>query len=309
MSTLTLQASLPWTGSHEEDRRFRRILLQTLVILLAAGAITPYIRIPQPDSGTAEEMPPRRVRLLAMQASPVPGPAPQPAATAAAAATEPEPVPQSTPGKAPATPRLTPREKAASSGVLAMSDALARLRSTTPKTGIETGQDVVTSRGRAETGRASLLTTGVTRGSSGIEGGVAPQSVLGAAGLPGRGGSGQGSGSREVRVPGTGRAAAPAPVRTRSEEEIQEVLDRNKGAMYTLYNRELRKDASLQGKLVLSITIAPAGNVTRCDILSSELGAVSLEQQLVALVRRIDFGSKPGVPAVTTKIPIEFLPR
>ena len=309
MMTLALQTSLPWTGSHEEDRRFRRILLQTLLILLAAGAITPYIRIPQPASGTAEDMPPRRVRLLAMQASPVPRAAPQPAAAAAAPATEPEPVRQTTAGKVPATPRLTPREKAASSGVLAMSDALARLRSTTPKTGIETGQDVVTSRGRAETGRASLLTTGVTRGSSGIEGGVAPQSVLGAAGLPGRGGSGQGSGSREVRVPGTGRAAAPAPVRTRSEEEIQEVLDRNKGAMYTLYNRELRKDASLQGKLVLNITIAPAGNVTRCDILSSELGAVSLEQQLVALVRRIDFGSKPGVPAVTTKIPIEFLPR
>jgi len=315
MSTLTLQASLPWTGSHEEDRRFRRILLQTLVILLAAGAITPWIRIPQPDSGTAEDLPLRHVRLLAMQASPVPGPAPQPAATAAAAATEPEPQPktqpqpQTTAGRPPATPRMTPREKAASSGVLAMSDALARLRSTTPKTGIETGQDVVVSRGRAETGHASILTTNVTRGSSGIEGGVANQSVLGATGLPGRGGGGQGAGSREARMPGTGRAATPPSGLARSEEEIQEVLDRNKGAMYTLYNRELRKDAALQGKLVLSITIAPAGNVTRCGILSSELGAVTLEQQLVALIRRIDFGNKPGVPAVTTKVPIEFLPR
>ena len=95
----------------------------------------------------------------------------------------------------------------------------------------------------------------------------------------------------------------------RSEEEIQEVLDRNKGAMYTLYNRELRKDSTLQGKLVMSITIAPTGKVTRCVILSSELGAASLEQQLVALIRRIDFGNKPGVVAVTTKIPVEFFPR
>ena len=95
----------------------------------------------------------------------------------------------------------------------------------------------------------------------------------------------------------------------RSAEEIQEVLDRHKGAMYTLYNRELRNDATLQGKLVMSITIAPAGTVSHCVILSSELGAASLEQQLVALIKGIDFGNKPGVPSVTTKIPIEFFPR
>jgi len=279
--------------------------LQTLVILLAAGAITPWIRIPQPDSGAAGDLPPRRVRLLDLQALPLPRPAPGPASATVTAAVK----PQTTPGMPPATPRMTPREKAASSGVLAMSDALARLRSTTPKTGIETGQDVVVSRGRAETGHASILTTNVTQGSGGIEGGVANQSVLGATGLPGRGWGGHGAGSREARMPGTGRAATPPSGLARSEEEIQEVLDRHKGAMYTLYNRELRKDAALQGKLVLSITIAPAGNVTRCDILSSELGAVTLEQQLVALIRRIDFGNKPGVPAVTTKVPIEFLPR
>jgi TonB family protein len=87
------------------------------------------------------------------------------------------------------------------------------------------------------------------------------------------------------------------------------MLDRNKGAMYTLYNRELRKDATLQGKVVMSITIASAGKVTRCVILSSELDSASLEQQLLALIKRIDFGNKPGVPAVTTKIPIEFFPR
>ena len=321
MATLTLHASLPWTGLQEEDRRFRRILLQTLVILLAAGAITPYIRIPQPASGTAEDMPPRRVRLLAMQSLPGSWTTSQPVAATVSAPAEPEtepepepkmqpqPQPQTTAARPSATPRMTPREKAASTGVLAMSDALARLRSTTPNTGIETGQEEVVSRGRAETGQASLLATNFTRGSSGIEGGVAHQSVLGTAALPGREAGGQGAGGSGVRGPGTGRAATPSPGMARSEEEIQEVLDRNKGAMYTLYNRELRKDASLQGKLVLSLTIAPAGNVTRCDILSSELGAVSLEQQLVALIRRIDFGSKPGVPAVTTKVPIEFFPR
>ncbi len=318
VSTLTLQVGLPWTGPHEEDRRFHRILLQTLLICLTAGAITPYIRIPLPAPGEADDLPPRRVRLLAMPAvsgprpapvlapapTPAPTPAPAPETTAVTAAAE----PQAAPRQPPAAPVVTPREKAATTGVLAMSDALARLRSTTPKTGPAGGQDRAPGGGQEQTAAPSMLTTNVTRGSQGIEGGVAHQSVLGAAGLPDREAARQGAGGGDARG-ATGAAATPAAGRIRSGEQIQEVLDRNKGAMYTLYNRELRKDASLQGKLVLSITIAPAGNVTRCVVLSSELGSDSLEQQLVALIKRIDFGSQPEVPAVTTKIPIEFFPR
>ena len=79
--------------------------------------------------------------------------------------------------------------------------------------------------------------------------------------------------------------------------------------MYTLYNRELRGSPGLQGRLVMSITVSPTGKVTRCVILSSELGSESLEKQLVALVMGIDFGSLPGVPMATTRVPIEFFPR
>jgi TonB family protein len=305
MSTLPLQANLPWTGSYEEDRRFRRILLHTLLICLAVGVITPFIRIPQPDFELSDELPARRVRLLDEQAAPVPRPVPAPVAPAMSAA----PAPQTVPDRPPVAPAVTPRQKAASSGVLAMSDVLAELRGTTPKTGTIAGQDAVVSRGRAETAQPSTLTANVIRGSRGIEGGVAHQSVLGASNLPDREGSRQGIESSEGVMTATGSASAPVSGMVRSKEEIQEVLDRNKGAMYTLYNRELRKDTTLQGKLVMSITIAPAGNVSNCTILSSELGSASLEQQLVALIKRIDFGNKPGVPAVTTKIPIEFFPR
>ena len=310
MSTLTMHTGLSWTGSHEEDRRFRRILLQTLVLSLAAGAITPYIRIPQPDPGVAEELPPRRVRLLAEQPRPVlkpePGPAPQPV-PAAPTVTAPQ-QPQTVPERPPVAPVVTPRQKAASSGVLAMSAALAELQGKVPKTGTRSWQEDTAAQVHTSP-QPSMLTANVTRGSRGIEGGVAHESVLGAASLPDREDSGPGIGSREGRVATRGRTSAPPSGMVRSEEAIQEVLDRNKGAMYTLYNRELRKDATLQGKLVMSITIAPAGKVTRCVILSSELGAASLEQQLVALIKRIDFGNKPGVAVVTTKIPIEFFPR
>lgn len=304
MSTMTLHAGLSWTAADEEDRRFRRILLQTLVVCMATGAITPYIKIPQPDNEMTDELPARRVRLLTEESWAVSRPAPP-----TIAAIEPR-EPQSAPERVvPVPPVLTPRQKATNSGVLAMRDALEELRLTTPKIGTTSQQEDGSSQIPTAAPQPSMLTANVTRGSKGIGGGVAHQSVLGATGLPDREDSRQSTPGHEGRVATRGRVSAPLPSLTRSEEEIQEVLDRNKGAMYTLYNRELRKDATLQGKLVMSITIAPAGHVTRCVILSSELGSVSLESQLVALIQRIDFGNKPDVPAVTTKVPIEFFPR
>jgi hypothetical protein len=95
-----------------------------------------------------------------------------------------------------------------------------------------------------------MLTANVTRGSKGIAGGVAHESVLGASGLPDREDSRQGAGSRAGRAATRGRTGAPPPGLVRSEEEIQEVLDRNKGAMYTLYNRELRKETRLHRQVM-----------------------------------------------------------
>ena len=307
VSAITLQAGLPWTGPREEDRRFHRILLQTLLLCLAAGVITPYIRIPQPEFDMAEESPPRRVRLLAEQTAPLPQPVARPLPVPVAPVVTAPAKPQTEPAQLPLAPVETPRQKAARSGVLAMSDMLAKLQGTTPQTGATPGRENVPVQARSATTRPSMLTANVTRGSKGIDAGVAHQSVLGAGGLPDR--ETPVTGSRTGRAAATGRLAAPPSGTVRSEDAIQEVLDRNKGAMYTLYNRELRKDDSLQGKLVISITIAPTGKVTRCVVLSSELGSASLEQQLVALIKRIDFGNKPGVPVVTTKIPIEFFPR
>ena len=304
MPAMTLQASPPWSVSHEEDRRFRWILTQTLAVSLVIGAITPYIRLPQPDAGIEQELPPRRVHLLAEQ----PKPAGRPAALPATPVVTAPPKPQTMPEQAPTAPVVTPRQKAASSGVLAMGDALTELRTNVPQTDAKPGRENTGTEVVKDSPQPSVLTANVTRGSGGIAGGVAHQSVLGEAGLPDREGSrpgGSNAGSEAAR----GQRSSGPPGMVRSQEEIQELLDRNKGAMYTLYNRELRENASLQGKLVMSITIAPAGNVTRCVIFSSELGSVSLEQQLVALIKRIDFDSRPGAAVVTTKIPIEFFPR
>jgi len=85
------------------------------------------------------------------------------------------------------------------------------------------------------------------------------------------------------------------------------VFDKNKGVIFGLYNRALRKDPTLEGKLVLRLTIAPNGTVTFCEIVSSELGDADLEAKLVARVKMFVFQAK-DVEAITTTKPIDFFP-
>jgi len=329
MVTNSLQATLPWMPSQAEDRRFRQILLQVLVICFVIGGIIPTIQVPLLEPETAVELPPRLVRIIEQRALPaVPPPtASRPAtrrpATAAlqepsqpavkkplsAARSEPQKTPDTKPQPGQAKPPATPRQKAAQAGVLAMSDALVELRRIAPKT-TAAGSAAAVRGLPTETQKPSMLAADITRGSTGIEAGAGHESVLGPTGLPAKKAS---DGQGVTRGAGTPPLSAATPSRqpgvVRREEEIQEILDRNKSAMYRIYNLELRRDATLQGKLVMSITIAPSGRVTRCRIIDSELNATSLEEQLIRLIERIDFGNKPGVPVVTTRVPIEFFPR
>ena len=84
---------------------------------------------------------------------------------------------------------------------------------------------------------------------------------------------------------------------SRSREEIELVFDRNKGAIFALYNRALRRDPSLEGKLVLRLTIAPNGTVTMCEIVSSELGDEELERETAQATQRLidRFGTRTAL--------------
>ena len=93
----------------------------------------------------------------------------------------------------------------------------------------------------------------------------------------------------------------------RSREEIERVFDTNKGRIFTLYNRALRENPALQGKVVLRLTIAPDGRVTFCEVVSSELNDPELEKALVQRVLQFQFDTKDVEPITTTK-PIDFFP-
>jgi TonB family protein len=111
----------------------------------------------------------------------------------------------------------------------------------------------------------------------------------------------------EQQAAGGARRTGTSGKASRSREEIELVFDKNKGAIFALYNRALRADPTLEGKLVLRLTIAPTGEVTFCEVISSELGDPELERKLVLRVKQFRFEAKDVEPITTTK-PIDFFP-
>lgn len=312
------QPILPWSGPQPEDLRFRRILGSFLALFLVGGATIPYLRVPQLESDQKPVMPARLARIIAEPNAPVAISLPRQATAQQDSSAQPAPenLPAKVADKTPPTTarRVAPRRKPVeSTGLLAFSDALNTLRSATPNIAADLPSPArAEGEGQSPAQKTQALTADVNKGSGGIGVGTPThQQVLGANG-PGIGGitTTRRQGDVDDRM-GTSTARETPRGRRgniRTEEEIQEVLDRNKRAIYRIYNLELLADPSLHGKIVASITIAPSGKVTDCRLVYSELGAPSFEKELVALIRRIDFGPKPGVPAVTTRVPIEFFP-
>jgi len=342
MAAYYLQSAPPWSGLQEEDRRFWLILAAVLTVFFVIGYVVPSLQLPKVEPAWETVLPPRLARIIEEGIEPASrSPAPeQPATQKPVTAPRPEPetaavstpdeketatvttpvatsqperenAPASTPEVDKAAAAAAARKKASSAGVLALSDSLTELRKTVPKIATaKSASSTDDAGGQAIVRRPSVLTEDVARVSGGIEGEtVDHQKVLGASSLQARPTTGDGG---PIEGTSTSRAA-PETSGTqrrsvRSEEEIQEILDRHKSAIYMIYSRELTKDPDLQGKVVVSITIAPSGQVTACRVIYSDLNAASLEEKLVLLIRQIDFGAKAGIPVVTTRVPIEFFP-
>jgi len=227
------------------------------------------------------------------------------------------------------------RRKASGVGLLAMADQLAEMHSAPVAVqikqdikqgpGVGTGVGVGVGAG-TEAGLPvrSMVTSNAAGGSGGINtaaysrntggGGLAGRSttlVEGVAG--GGGGGGYGGGGSKGVAGGTGTGAGGTLHKggsgkaSRSIEEIRLVFERNKGAIYAIYNRMLREDPTLQGKVVVELKITPAGSVADCRIVSSELKTPELESKLLARIRQFDFGAK-DVDAMVVTYPVDFLP-
>ena len=86
------------------------------------------------------------------------------------------------------------------------------------------------------------------------------------------------------------------------------MFDRHKAALYRMYNRELRKNPTLRGQMVLRLTIEPDGTVSMCELKSTDMKSPALTKKVVNRVKTFDFGAKEGIAPITIAYPIDFLP-
>ena len=93
----------------------------------------------------------------------------------------------------------------------------------------------------------------------------------------------------------------------RSDDSIRRIMDRNKGAIFAIYNRALRRDPTLQGKLVFEMQIEPSGAISGVTLVSSELTDDDLTNKILARIRMIRFDAE-NVLATTVNYSFDFLP-
>jgi periplasmic protein TonB len=305
---------LPWSAPREEKSRMQRALQISLGVVLLLCLIIPYLPLPERSVDAVEAVPPRLARLV-LERRVVPPPPPTITNEVVPEAARPVaevPVQRPRPA-APVTPDRVEeaRRKAASSGLLAMQDQLASLRDNAATAKAVETRDLTVSAGEAARSDRSIITSGVGKGSGGINtaslsrgygsgtGALAGHATTQVTSTIG-GGDGAGDGPQVQRSSGSNKAS-------RSREEIELVFDRNKSAIYALYSRALRDNPALQGKIVLQLTIAPSGEITACEVLSSDLNDPDLERKLVARIKLFRFEER-DVEAITTTKPIDFFP-
>ena len=296
---------MPWADDEEDKRRFRRALAASLFAAILLGLLIPLWDIPLPDRIEPVKIPERMAQLI-IEKKPPPPPPPKVEKKLDDSTKDKK---QKKKAPEPKTKKTqVARKKAERAGLLAFKNNFSDLIDTSPDKKLG-AQARISTRGKTarQTSR-SLVTAQATSGSTGISTASLSRDVGGA----GKGMKGVGFERVESAIGsdffGDERPLSGGPGPSRTDEEIQIVFDRYKAALYRIYNRELRKNPALQGKVVIRLTIEPNGAVSSCKMESSDMDSPSLEQKIVARVLKFNFGTKEDVPAVTILYPIDFLP-
>ncbi len=325
---LALNLELPWSSSIDDDKRYNKILLVCIVVLLVASVLVTIIKVPDLARAEKEKLPPQLARVvLEKQELPPPKPIELPKPEEKKPdEKKPEPVvekpvelkPEPKPVEQPKQPSRTPPKESverareqAENQVNQFKDDLAEMRDMMQTSVVETAATTVTnSTGEAAQVDRAMITSGAKVASGGINTAAMSRDTGGVA-LSGRETTKVKSGLAEVgkkagsAQKGNSDAGGGA---ARSREEIGKIMDQHKGAIYSIYNRALRQNPALQGKMVMELVIDPSGRILEVRLLSSELSDSALESRIMQRIKLIVFPAAK-VERLTFKQSFDFLPQ
>jgi outer membrane biosynthesis protein TonB len=341
MSTIAepiFNSVLPWSSSDKENQRFTKITYTALAVTLVFSAVVKWQQLPEQARAEKEKLPPQLVKIIKRKEIPPPPPIIQPKPPEVVKqpekteppkaekkpAPEPEVIEKPKPVEKPKVVKVEPkpelkaeptqeeltkkaRETARESGLLAFQDDLASMRNDLSLSNNAQTQQIKGT-GQSDQTQRQFVGKKVTKTSGGLDTSRLSSDIGSRGTLAGRK-------TTEFVAPNEGFASLAAKqiqaeetvVGDRDIESIRKVLDANKGGIYAIYRRALRKDPSLEGKVNVRLVIESTGSVSLANIIDSELEDPALENKLIARIKLINFGEQ-NVTQTTLEYGFNFLP-
>ena len=308
---------LPWSSSRQENRRFNVIVVVFLVVSLLIATFIDMQPKPEISQEDKEKIPASLAKIMERKKIEKPKPIPPKAVEKKAKEKKPEekkeekkpkpkkPKPKDDAQKK-AREKMDKERKKNEAALNAMRDLMPKV--TASKSLSSKGNKATKANRRQLTGGPATATSGgiavaTAPSSSNLSGDLGTRSIstvdassLGGSAVDTSGNVGQATSAASQGVAGQ-----------RSEEQIRRVLDGAKGALYSIYNRALRKNPTLQGNVTFEITIQPDGSVSNVRVVSSGLSNPGLERRLMSRLRKLDFGAA-DVAVTKTRNLVDFIP-
>jgi outer membrane biosynthesis protein TonB len=313
---MALDLHLPWELDEQREAAFRRLLKRLLIGIGILCLIIPWLPTLEDAREFAAEELFRTQVLLEPVAEPEPEPVPVEPEPLPEPTPEPEPVapqPRSVPqpASAPAEPEPAPQvdrrsSLAASQGLNELSSQLNAARASVNVASLQRKNLTDASGGEVARVERSRLGEEMTSRSDGA---VVDDSVM-------RSDITALSAHQAAQVEGLSMSDMPAGgpqshrsggVGHRDMESIRQVLERAKGSIYTLYQRELQENPGLTGEFTFKLVIEPNGRISDVTLLVSELGVRDLERAILARIQEVNFGEQ-AVPPTVVEYRFVFLP-
>lgn len=313
---------LAWNQEDGERKRLVRIISAVLPVFFIMVVYISWIQLPDQDRQTLEKLPPQLAKVILKKDKPKPEPkivkkpeiekpkpepkvAEKPKPKEVVEKPKPRIVKQEKVKPKPEAVKLA-REKAKSSGLLAMSNQLSALSALADNVRLDTPK-TLTAKPIARKVEDKLAASATSTKSGGMKDANLSQDTqtLSLASRQSIELEKADDIAMELEV---AELEAKRMVAQRTREDIRRTMDANKAAINSIYNRELRKKPSLRGAFTAQLVVEPSGQVSSCMTTDSTLNEPSLEDKICKRLRLVNFGQKQGVDTAMINYPIELFP-
>ena len=304
------QLALEWQPDNQSSRLFSISLWASIALFLCLSLALSYVQVPETSRQEQAKVPERIANFVAQQPKkiepPKPKPLPpppklQPRVTNKTSVSRQNPVEVQKPLT---EKQQKARDVASNSGLLALSSELADMTDTSAvdtsvRARLSTATNNVEATHKIQAIAGNVAQSGKAVNQDAVIGQV-DNTQIAARTTQGKTAASEKVEKEDMQLAGSGTG--------RAGSDIGLVFNKNKTLLYSLYERERRKNASLKGKIVFQLSIAPNGKVNSVKIISSELKNSELEGRLLARIKTFSFAPTTDSEDVTVNYPVEFVP-